>query len=117
MAIKSGTPLGKFPPPPQIVIDDTWKAAYDRVQRSLVAMLEGRTNATGEVLIEAGDSPLTVLDPRAGETMAVFLMIQSADLANNFIYWISDVSNGSFTIEFTHSGQMSPALVRYLLQG
>ena len=117
MAIKDGIALGTFPPPPKLIRAENWRFGYDQLRNTVVGILQGRMNCTGQVTIDAGDSPLTVLDERVTDNSAILIMLASSDLANNFTYWISDVSNGSFVFEFTFGGQLTPTLIRYVIIG
>ena len=116
MAIKNATTLGSSTPPPFRPVGE-WRDSYKIIRESILALLQGSSNAIGAVSIEAGDSPLTVLDERCTAQSVVLLMIESDDLANNFVFFISAVNNGSFVIEFTYGGQLTPTIFRYLLQG
>ena len=116
MAIKDGVAIGSFPVPQEAVGQD-WRYGYHLVRQAIVGMLQGRVNAVGEISVEAGDSPLTVNDLRCSEDSVIVLMIGTQEFADNFTYWISDTSNGSFTLEFTYAGQLPTTTVRYLIQG
>ncbi len=117
MAIKTAVPLGSSIPPPIRPEGDDWRDGYQVLRDGVLALLLGSSNAIGAVTIEAGDSPLTVMDERCTSGSVVLVMIESSDLANNFVFFISAVNNGSFVIEFTYGGQLTPTLFRYLLQG
>lgn len=117
MAIKTATALGSSIPPSIRSTGEDWRDGYNVLRESIRALLQGSSNAIGAVTIESGDSPLTVLDERCTAGSVVLVMIETSDLANNFIFFISAVNNGSFVIEFTYGGQLNPTLFRYLLQG
>lgn len=117
MAIKSATALGSSIPPSIRPTGNDWHDGYTVLRQAVLALLQGSSNAIGAVSIEAGDSPLTVLDERCTAGSVVLVMIESDDLANNFVFFISAVNNGSFVLEFTYSGQLAPTIFRYLLQG
>ncbi len=116
MATKQGMSLGSHIPPEQRP-PGTWEQGYRDTRVALLNVLQGRINATGEVELVDGDSPLTVLDDRCTENTIVIIMITTSDLANNFVWWISAVNNGSFVFEFTFSGQLPTTTVRYALIG
>ena len=116
-SIKDGIALGKFPAPRQLLLTEDWISGYRTLRSTIVSMLGGRLNSTGEITIIAGDSPVTVNDLRVSESSVIVIMIGTSDLATNFLWWISAVSNGSFVFEFTYNGQLSSTLIRYVIIG
>lgn len=71
------------------------------------AMLQGRSNATGMLTLQASAGTTTVLDPRVGPNSVVLLAPISANAADEFP-WVSHRGDGTFTV--TH--QNDPATDR-----
>ena len=117
MAIKDGIAIGTSLPPPALPRAEDWRFGYRLIRDTIVGILQGRTNNVGELTIDVGDSPLTIIDERCAESSVILVMPVSEDLAVNFTWWISAVDNGSFVFEFTYGGQFTPTAIRYAIIG
>lgn len=68
-----------------------------RIAVTVNAMLQGRSNATGQLTLQAGAATTTVLDARAGPGSVVLLCPLTASAAAESP-WISHRGQGTFTV-------------------
>lgn len=94
-----------------------WVEAVRRISVTVNAMLQGRSNAVGEVTLQVNESSTAVSDPRVSEDSAIVLMPRTANAAAALATsHIATVSNGSFAIRHANNAQTDRDF-RYAIQG
>ncbi len=79
-----------------------------RIVNVVIALMQGRSNATGGITLDANATSTTVTAPNCGAGSAVFLFPSTAhaasELAGGSLY-VSSVAAGSFTIAHANNAQ------------